>query len=313
MPQAHGAQARFSFVPETTWGTTPGSPAMKMLKAAVYGESLGSDIAELISNSINSNRSVEAMRGGNISIKGSVPFELAPLGLGTILKHILGSNVDSGAGPYVHTMKRGTLPAGMTIEKGFVDLAQYLVFTGCKVNSASINIPSNGLVTGSLDVIGKSMSAPSGTSLGTPTATTHTPWAEFEAVTKEGGSAATVLNMSLNITNELDAVEAVGSRYISALMEGKGNTTGEVVMMFDGVATMNKWLNETASSLQVTLTTGANILDILLPNIKYIGDATPKIATSKGIVLPLKFRAIYDSVTELTDVKFTLTNTETTV
>lgn len=312
MAQATGANARFSFVQESTWGTTPGSPSMKLLKAAGYGESLGAEIELLKSNAINSNRSVEIVRGGNIKVKGGIPLEVAALGLGTILKNALGTNVTTGAGPYVHTMKRGALPAGMSIEKGFVDLAQYFVFTGSKINALNLSIPNNGLVTGSLDVIAKQMSAPSGTSLGTPTATTHVPFTEWEAVCKEGGSVATFLNMNLSITNNLDAVEALGSRYIASLMETKGEVTGEVTLMFDSVTVMNKWLNETSSSLQVTLTNAANSFDVLVPNIRYIGDATPKIQSEKGVVLPLKFQGIYDSVTG-TDIQFTLTNTETTV
>ena len=57
--------------------------------------------------------------------------------------------------------------------KGFVDLAQYFVFTGSKINALNLSIPNNGLVTGSLDVIAKQMSAPSGTSLGTPINARH--------------------------------------------------------------------------------------------------------------------------------------------
>lgn len=311
MPQAQGAQGRFTYVQESAWGVTPGSPAMKLLKAAVYGESLGGDIEELISNSINSNRAVEAVRGGKIDVKGAIPIEAAALGLGTIFKNILGSNTTTGAGPYVHTMKRGALPAGLTLEKGFTDLAQYFKFTGIKINAASLNINATGLVTGSLDVVGKDV-AVSGTSLGSPTSVAHTPFVSHEAVCQEGGGAATLLSMSINITNNIDAPNAVGSRYVVAATEGRGETTGEIVVMFDSLSLFNKWLNETSSSLQVTLTNGSNSLDILLPNIRYVGDAVPKIANAQGVVVPLRYRAIYDG-TEATDIKLTLTNTEATV
>ena len=112
MPQARGALAQISYVAESTWGTTPGAPTMKLIKAATTGETLGADIERQMSNAINANRAVELFRGGKKSIKGSIPFEVAPLGFGTILKHALGPNVDSGAGPYVHTIKRGNLAVG---------------------------------------------------------------------------------------------------------------------------------------------------------------------------------------------------------
>jgi hypothetical protein len=311
MPQARGALAQISYIPEATWGTTPGSPAMKLLKAATTGETLGMDIERLMSNAINANRAVELFRGGKKSIKGSIPFELAPLGFGTFLKHSLGTNVDTGAGPYTHTIKRGNLIAGMTIEKGFTDLAQYMVFTGCKPDKVSINVKSSGLITGSMDIIGKDVTV-SGTSLGTPTAVAHVPFIESEAVAQEGGGAATLLNLDLNWSNALDPVDVIGSRTIGSLMEGKGMCEGKITLLFDAITTFNKWLNETSSTLDCTFTTGASTLAFYMGAIKYFGDAVPKIANEKGVVVDLAFSAYYDS-TSATDLRITLVNTETTI
>ena len=311
MPQARGALAQLSYVPEVTWGTTPGAPAMRLLKAAVGGETLGADIEKLMSNAINANRATELFRGGKKSVRGGIPFELAPLGFGTLLKHALGPVVTTGAGPYVHTIKRGNLAVGLSIEKGFSDLAQYFVFTGCKPDKVSINVNSSGLVTGSMDVIGKDISV-SGTSLGTPTAVAHVPFIEHEAVALEGGVAATLLNLSLNWTNALDPVDVVGSRTIGSLMESKGMCEGKITLLFDAITTFNKWLNETASTLDCTFTTGAASLAFYMGNIKYFGDAIPKIANEKGVVVDLDFSAAYD-VTSATDLRIILTNTETTI
>lgn len=311
--QATGALARLSFVPEVTWNTTPGTPSMKLLKAATPGEGLGADFAEVISKAINAKRAIEWVRLGNADIKGAVPFEVAPLGIGTILKHALGTVSTSGSGPYTHVIKRGSLPVGMSIEKAFLDLATpyYVVFTGCKPNSMSLSIPADGLITGSLDMIAGGFSG-STTSLGSPTAVAHTPFMDSEAAFEVGGSGATVLNANIQIGNNLEAVKAAGSRYIAALNDGKGDCTGEFTLMFTDTTEYAKWAAETASSFKATFTSGANSIEWYFPSIVYTGDAVPKIANDQGIVVPFKFRAKYDSGTA-TDVRVTIVSTESTI
>lgn len=312
MTQAVGAFGRIAYVEESTWGTTPGTPAMKLLKAGVYGESLSASIEELQSNSINSNRAVEAVLQGNIDVKGAVPIEVPLLGIGTLLKHALGTVNTTGTGPYTHVFKRGALPAGLTLEKGFTDIGQYIVFTGCRIDKLSIAVNPQGLVTGSMDVIGKDFSA-SGTPLDASVDTvTHTPFAQHQATFQEGGGAVTLLNLNLNITNGLEPVRVIGSRNIGALTEGKGEVTGDVTVMFENLTLFNKWKNGTATSLKATFTSGAHSLEFYLPSVRYNGEAVPKIASDKGVVVPLPFRAIYDSG-EATDIKVTLINTEATV
>lgn len=312
MAQAKGALGYLAYIPEVTWNTTPSTPSMIQIKAATYGESLGMEIDEHLSSSINANRSVETVRGGNKHFRGTVPLEFAALGLGPLLKAAIGPVTTSGAGPYTHVIKRGALAPGMTIEKGFTDIAQYFVFTGCKPNKLAGSVQPSGIFTGSMDVIGGGMSA-SGTPLdATLTTSTHTPFMEHEAVVEEGGSGVTVLGFDFEINNNLDEVLAVGQRGPAAITEGKGDCMGNVTLMFENLTAFNKFLNETASELKVTFTNGANSLEFYFPEVRYMGDAVPKIASPQGVIVPLKFRAIYDT-SVASDVRVTLINTEATI
>lgn len=312
MPQAKGAAARFSWVAEVTRGTTPASPSMKQLSAAVYGESFGQDIGSVMSRSIKATRGRPTPRGGEVNVGGSIPFEVAPLGLASILYQALGSKTTSGAGPYTHVLKRGALPPGITIEKGFTDLGHYFQYPGCLINALNVNInPENSLVEGSLDVIAMGVPTTSAT-LGTPTVPVHTPYAEFEAAFTEGGGAVTVLNYGLSYSNDIERVAACGSRYAAALNEGEGMCDVDLTLMFENMTHVNKLLNETETACQCTLTAGANTMTLLLPKLKYFGNSVPKIATSQGIVVQLRGTAYYDSV-EQTDLKVTVVNTEATI
>jgi hypothetical protein len=311
MPQASGSAARFTYVEESAWGTTPGSPTMKALAAAVYGESFGGSIDELRSNAISASRAVQGVRGGPIGVQGSIPIELPWLGIGTILKGVLGGKTTTGAGPYTHVLKRAATVPSFSIEKGFTDIGQYIVMRGCKMNSLSIALDPTALVTGTLTLQGKDQTA-SGTALGTPAALTHTPFAVWEGAAQEGGSAATIVGANFTITNNLNGPRQVGSRYIGALTEGQGEATGDVQLLFQDLTAYNKWANETQSSLKFTFTNGPNSVEFNFPKVIYTGDATPKIANAQGVLVPLQFRGVYDG-TALSDVVITIINTEATI
>jgi len=312
MAQAIGSLGYLAYVPETTWNTTPGTPSLVQLKAGVYGESLGMEIDEHMSNSINASRAVEYVRGGNKHFRGSVPIEFAALGLGKLLKHALGPVVTSGAGPYTHVIKRGALAAGMTIEKGFTDIGAYFLFSGCKPEKLAGSVQPSGIFTGSMDIVAGGMTVATTSADSTLTTSVHNPFMEHEAVVQEGGGTVVCLAFDFEISNNIDEVLAIGSRGPAALTEGKGACMGNVTLMFENLTAFNKFLNETASDLKITFTNGANSLEFFFPEVRYIGDAVPKLSSPQGIVVPLKFRAIYD-LSELTDVKVTLINTEATI
>jgi hypothetical protein len=312
MSQAIGANAYFAWDTESTYGAAPGSPAMKLLKAAAYGETLGAEFQELMSNAINSNRSVEMVRGGNFSCKGAVPFELPILGIASLVKKALGSSTTSGTGTYTHTIKRGATLGSMTIEKGFTDLAQYLLFTGCMVNGMSLSVRPGSLVTGSLDVIAQDVAISASPLDAVLDTVTHTPFAAHECTFTEAGTTVKLLGADIQITNNLDSAFVCGSRYVDHINPNKGEMTGDLTLMFDSVTHFNKWLAETASYCAIAFTSGSYSHTITVPNLRYIGDAVPKIATPQGVVVPLKFRGIYDS-TEASDVKWVAVTTEATI
>ncbi|GAA5787301.1 phage tail tube protein [Chitiniphilus shinanonensis] len=311
MAQAKGANAYIAYCEEDTWGTTPASPTMRQLKALTYGESFGSTVEEVVSNAVNGSRVVESVRGGNIDVAGELPIELPLLGIGTLLKHAIGKAVTTGAGPYTHTLTRGPLPAGLTIEKAFPDLGRFLRFRGFRVGRLSLQVGNQGLITGSIQGTAKDETSAT-VSLGNPTGAQHVPFMHHEASLKEAGSEARVASFSLELTNELEAVRPAGSRVVTALNEGKGHCTGAITYLFDSDAHYQKWLTEQPTRLQLTLTSTDGSIEFDLPNVVYTGDATPKISTAQGLVVALKWRAVKDSVSG-SDLIVRLVNSEATV
>lgn len=311
MAQAQGALARISYVAESTYGTTPGSPTMKYLKAATYGAKADAVLEEIKSNAINALRAVDLVRTGAMSIRLSIPFELPVRGLSTLLYHLMGSKATSGAGPYTHVLKRAALPTGLSIEYAYTDIGQYFVYAGCKIDKMTLQFAPTGLVKGTLDLIAKTVTQAT-SSLGTPTAVTHLPYASFEGVMSEGGSTLAMQNMNLTITNDLSSQPQIGSRYIQALTEGKGECTGDITFLFQDATIYAKWLAETSSSLQAAYTNGSYSMTFKMSSVLYADNGTPGIPTDKGIVHTQKFRGTYNS-SDATDLLLTIISDETTI
>jgi len=85
--------------------------------------------------------------------------------------------------------------------------------------------------------------------------------------------------------------------------------TGTVKAFFENATLLNKAINGTESSLQITLINGVYSLDILLSELKY-ERSSPSIENSKGILIELPFTAYYQDDANNTACKVTLINTQ---
>lgn len=134
--QASGASARISFFEETTLGVTPGSPVLYQLAAAVQGVTLKQTVEKLVSKAITNVRGVAAARGGNITVSGSIPFELPIAGLTRLLKHALGNST---------TYRAVTLGTGLTgIAAEYVDNATPTGAGTLTLSGSSLTWQANG-------------------------------------------------------------------------------------------------------------------------------------------------------------------------
>ncbi|WP_136419970.1 phage tail tube protein [Herbaspirillum sp. ST 5-3] len=398
MDQATGANSYIAIWEETNYGVRPGSPSLKKIAAAVAGVSLKANVEKLVSNALSSARNVAAARGGNITVSGSLPFELPLLGIGTLLKHAIGpvtttnvklvsddggltnvivkcadsgtpagagtltltgssltwaangetagagvdvsaagdytlqsstashaltitttgtvtgasAQVTVGAAAYKHVIKRGALPAGLGVEIAHTDIGVYEDFDGCRIDKMSLSVGTSGLVTGSFDVVGKQMTAPSGSALGVPTSVTHAPFVHHEAVILESGESVNAISFDIALMNALDPVRVVGSRNIATAREGRGDLTGKLTTLLEDATMINKVLNETASSNRLFFSTATGSVEFYMPSTKYFGDAGSGIPTDKGIVLGVDYQATNDAGLA-TDIQVTIINSEATL
>lgn len=174
-------------------------------------------------------------------------------------------------------LKTAKTLSSFTFEKLHTDITQYRLFKGMAVNSFNLAVSAGAMATGSMGFLGMDGSLVQ-TSLGTPVAApTTSPLDAFSGVVREGGSAiSSITSLDMTLNNSLEAANVIGSNIAQAIVEGRSNVTGTVEAFFVDNTLIDKFIEESSSSLEVELTDPAgNKYVLFLPNIKYLSADTP--------------------------------------
>lgn len=319
MAQASGSRSQIIYDQETVFKSTPGSPDAKLLP--FKSETLRLSRELVSSEAITSARNPKTPRKGKYEVGGSIELEINPY-LGVLFKHALGVVSTTGAGPYAHTIKVGALPIALCIEKGFVDIAQYFLYNGCRANKLAMAFAAAGIVTGSVDVLGAKETVSGSSFDATPADLGHNPFDNFEASIQEGGSAiAIVTECDFALENNLDGdvfvIGGAGER--NSLPEGMVKVSGTLKALFESLTLYNKAKSHTESSLKITLSRGDGLgsagnesLEIFIPELIFKPEA-PVIPGPKGILVELPYEAFYDNSAEASTIQMILKNTVATL
>ena len=290
MTIATGSRHNLSYVVEATFGTTPSSPGFTPIRHT--GTTLGLSKDAVESEELREDRQVAHFRHGNKSVTGDINFELSYGGLDALLEATL-----CGAWA-TNVLKAGTTRRSYTVERHHQDIGKYLRSTGCQFNTMSLSVAPNSMVTGSFGIIGSGFTT-SGSALGSATysaESTTAPFDSFSGSITEGGSAIAIITaLELNIDNGMEALYVVGSADTLLPSIGKSSVTGSVTAYFENTTLLDKFVAETTSAIQFTLTDAAgNDYIVLLPKVKY-NSGNPEVSGPGAITVTLDFVALYNS------------------
>jgi len=188
-----------------------------------------------------------------------------------------------------------------TFERQFTDITQYQTFTGCAINQMSLSIQPEQIVGGTFDIVGMTAAALAGSSIDdTPeAAATNEPFSAFEGTLYEGGSEiAVVTGIDFQVANNRTVEGVVGAVTSPAVFEGDAIITGTLTAFFEDAVLINKFVNETASSIDLKLDdlNGTDFMRFHFGNVKYMGgDIDPPQQGPINISMP--FQALVDSDT----------------
>lgn len=301
---ANGSRHSMRYVAETVYGQTPATPAFKMIRHT--GTTLGLSKESLQSEELRDDRQIADFRHGAYQVGGDVNIELSYESFDELLEAVLLGTWEVDL-PAVGTdrLKAGVIRRSFTVERFFGDILTadkpYHRFTGVELNTLSLAINANAMITGSFGVLGQNMVTATTAITGATyaPATTTSPLDSFTGTLNEAGTPiAVITEISLSIENGLEARYVVGSKQSIRPSIGRSNVTGQVTAYFENSALLDKFINETESSIVFTLPDGAgNQLTFTLPRIKYTG-GQPDVDGEGPITLAMPFQALLDDATD---------------
>ena len=304
MPFSQGSRAGLSYVVESTFGTTPASPALVQLPYTT--QSLDLTKERVTGTDIQPDRMLRVDRHGNRTAAGDIVADLRKGDYDPFLESAFRSTFAT------NVLKIGTTPKSFSIEDAATDITQFRLFTGMTVSSLAVSIRPNQMVTGTFSMVGRNMTI-SGTSVDAvkTASSTNQPFDAYSGtlrVADAGGSLASlavVTGFDFSINNALAPTFVVGSSTTPELEVGMATVEGTITAYFDDATLINRFLNETQTALEVSVDdpTGSSDYTFLFPRVKINGAAVPvDNPTSRIITLP--FVALYDT-TENTNIKLT--------
>lgn len=171
------------------------------------------------------------------------------------------------------------------------------VYTGNKLNTASLALPSTGLVTCNFGFMGQRL-AQTGTSAYFTNPTAQTASGIFASVNGalvvNGTPVALVTQLNININRNLTSEAVVGSDFKPEISEGRISVDGDFSTLFNDRTISNYFTAENEVSLIVALTAtsaaDSDFITITLPRIKVNSDT--KDDGEKQIVAANSFRAL---------------------
>ncbi|QQM14077.1 putative tail subunit protein [Vibrio phage pVco-14] len=295
---ADGSRHALYGVEETSYGQTPNNPAFDTIR--ITGTTLGLSKDSLQSNEIRSDRQIADFRLGANQVGGDINFELSFGSFDKLLQGVLLSENWAGSPEQI---KAGVTRKSFTFVRKFEQFQAsqkpFYIYRGVEINQMQLSVSANAMVTGTFSVFGASQELASDLSgMGTPTyndASITEPVDSFTGSLEEGGSViAVITEISLTLANGIEPRFVVGSKNSIMPSLARSNLTGSITAYFEDSTLVEKFINETDSSIKFELPDPqGNKIVVELPRIKYTG-GQPDVTGEGPVTLTMPFQALLD-------------------
>lgn len=292
-----GARTQLRYIPESVFGTTPGTGTPKCLRRT--NDDLGFRVQSATSEEIRSDRQTTDLVLVGASAEGSINFELSYGEYDELLAAVLQGTWNTDV------LTNGTTQSSFSIEREHADLAQFVLYRGMTPNTLELNLQSGAIVTGSFGFMGKDQAALSGTTglPGSPTASlTNDIMNAVSGVGDilEGGSEITgtfIKSLSLSVNNNLRARDGIGTLGSVSIGSGTLGITGKMSVYFANATLYNKFLAGTRTSLAFTISdVDGNEYEWEIPALKFSEGTIQAGSKDADSMVDLGFTAIMDTV-----------------
>jgi hypothetical protein len=292
MAFAQGSRSSLSYIAESAFGTTPATPTFANLPFNTHSLDVTKDRVE--GNEIQADRMPRVDRHGNRQAGGSIEVDLRKGDYDAFFESAFLNSFST------NSLKVGTTPKYFSIEDAANDISQFRLFTGMSVSTLNVSIAPNQMVTATFDMVGKTgtQAATTASTGGTPTApSSNAPFDSYSGTIEDGGSAISIVtSIDFSLTNSFAPTFVVGSDSAQQLEFGRAVIEGTMTVYYEDSALINKFLNETESSIEVSVNdpSGASAYTFLFPRVKYNGAAVP-VQNPQSRLITLPFVSLYDT------------------
>ena len=310
MTQARGFFKTVRGIFEDTFGTTPAVSSGDMIQLPFNDFQIGSSEDMIDPQTIRGNRYQAEPSYGNISVQGNAVIPLEVRSIGYWIKLLMGSPTTTGSGTYTHVFSPGNSNPSMTMEQGFSDITVYQYFTGCKVNSMSLQFAKGQELVANIDILGKDETTGSSSLDAYAEELVFDRFNAKEISLKKGGDAITTISsLTVNISNDLDqsiyTIDGTGFRH--SLPETNFMVDGEFTVLFEDLDIYNEAIANTETSFQVTLTNGSYSLVVDIYEVQFARTPVDS-AGAAPVTLTFPYRAYYQDNAQGVPIKMTLVN-----
>ena len=291
MAFAQGSRSSLSYIVESTFGTTP---AGNFQNLPFTTHSLNMTKDRVSGTDINADRMSRVDRHGNRTVAGDITADLRDTDYDDFLEAAMLNTWNA------NVLKVGTVPKYFSIEDYAADIDQARLFTGCSVNTLSVALAPNAMVTGTFGIVGKDMVI-SATEKTQDAATGAAPFDAYSGDLEIGGSVAAIVTaMDFTVTNGFAPTFVVGDDSAPSLEVGDAVVEGTISAYFEDAALLNRFIDETETSLKVTVGDNEgtpNTMEFFFPRCK-INSADVGVDGPTSRVISLSFVALRDEGTE---------------
>lgn len=196
-------------------------------------------------------------------------------------------------------IKKGRVFQSYAIEKAFTDVDEFQLYTGGLINGFSLEVTSNGMITGTFNMLFKDgENGGSAYHSGTPGAVSaNRPFDSFDGYIKEGTTAnAQISSLSISLNNGFERNFVLMDNTCPQMTSGRSNATGTVTLYFADSSVYDKFVNETDSSIEIAFQDDVyNGFLVSIPRLKYTTADTP-VNSDAAIINTMNFQALDDEV-----------------
>lgn len=203
----------------------------------------------------------------------------------------------SAPGKQTYIPSTGHTDDSYTIEEWYADITQSEVFTGMKVGSMAVSMPSTGFITADFSFMGKDMAQSGVTQYFTSPAAQGTSGALAAvngAVIVNGAPVALITSIDFTVDRAMENATVVGSNSLASIFSGKILASGNMSVYFTDAAFRNYFNNETEVSIVVGVSTNAcgtgSAMSFYFPRVKI--NSFTKSDAELGILASAAFEAL---------------------